>query len=154
MAEGAVNSVLADVSAGDLEAAMSASTMPVIVCDERTVVVRLVNSAAVALVGRPAAEMIGRSALDFLCDPEHVREAQAVLLSGAVDSFNGRRSVRRGDGRTVPVFVWTKTVRVDGRPHSLTLAVPDTEMGRLGRDPARGWRDLATVAVGSLDEGR
>lgn len=154
VADGIVRSDLSDVAANDMEAAMSASKLPVFVCDLRTVSIRLANTPAAALVGLTPAELIGRSALDFLSDPEHAQQAQTAFLSGAIDSLNGRRSIRCADGRAVPALVWTKDVQIDGMPHTLTLAVPDTELRRLGRDPARPWRDLATIAVGTLDESR
>lgn len=146
--------VLADVSSTEMAAAMSTSTIPLVVWDEPTLTILLVNAPAADLAGLTTAALTGRHATDLLCDPEPAEHAADALRSGALDAFTATRRLRRGDGRCIEALVWTRTVRVDSTPCGLTLAVPDGELARLGRDPNRAWRDLAAIAVGSLDEAR
>jgi DNA-binding CsgD family transcriptional regulator/PAS domain-containing protein len=124
---------------------------PLILRDEETNIVLLVNGALSGLLQLSADRIVGRSVTDFVQPAYEATAAAEALRSGAVDDLRARRRITRSDGSPVEVQVWTKTVLLTGRRCALTLLVTADDLPRLERDPVRPWRELAPIAVGTLD---
>jgi DNA-binding CsgD family transcriptional regulator len=111
----------------------------------------LVNPAFEELVDLPADQLVGRRLTEFVSPGNAVEATIAVLDRGIVDESRSRRTLRRGTGALVPVYVWARAVTVGGRRGALVFMLPVSQLGRAGRDPAAPWRSLATVVVGIAD---
>jgi DNA-binding CsgD family transcriptional regulator/PAS domain-containing protein len=134
----------------DLSRALQACDFALAVWDPENATVRLVNDAVAQLVGVPMNRLIGHRVDELFLPRTAVDSARAALLSGAVDEAKSRRQLLRPDGPAVDVTLWTRTVDVDGHRAGITLVVPDTDIPRLGRDPAQPWRDLTPIAIGTM----
>jgi PAS domain-containing protein/DNA-binding CsgD family transcriptional regulator len=135
----------------DLEAALKPCEFPVVVWDLRHGVVRLVNDAASAMFDRPAALLLGARTTDLLGPTAAVEQTLATLDAGVFDRVRSERVVKRRNDDGVTVQVWARVIDVDGERVGVSIFVPLDQIGRLGRDPAVPWRDLAPVAVGKAD---
>jgi PAS domain S-box-containing protein len=94
---------------------------------------------------------VGSKIVDLVGPRDAVETVVAVFSSGAVDDVRTERRIRSPAGDFVPVRVWSRAIELDGARVGVSLVVPVAEVGRLGRDPAAPWRDLAPVAVGTAD---
>jgi DNA-binding CsgD family transcriptional regulator/PAS domain-containing protein len=146
----------ADHAASDLLPAeiadgICAFHFPLVLRDELTGTILLANRAASRLIRTPVDQMVGRPASDFVQPAYEVAAASEALKRGAIEDLRARRRLNRSDGAPVEVLVWTKTMILDGRRCALTLLLPEEDLHRLERDPVKPWRDLAPIAVGTLD---
>jgi PAS domain S-box-containing protein len=135
----------------EMEKALRACDFPIIVWDLPSATMRLANDQAAEMLGLPLRQVLGRRATDFFSPKAAVEQSFATQSSGAVDFVEAKRDVRLPGGELVPVRLWAKVVDLDGDKQAVTVFVPVTQAGRLGRDPSRPWRDVAPVAVGFVD---
>lgn len=124
---------------------------PLVLRDELTGTILLANPAVSRLLQTPIDQIVGRLALDFVQPVYEVAAASEALKRGAIEDLRARRRLTRSDGASVEVLVWTKTMTLDGQRCALTLLVPEEDLPRLERDPVKPWRDLAPIAIGTLD---
>lgn len=139
-------------SGDEVRLALEGCNVPFFVWAAPDAIILLVNPSSEALVGLPADRVVGRRVTDFFSGPGNaVATTLAALESGFVDESRARRTLRRGTGTLVPVWVWSRAVTMDGRRGGVSLALPMAELGLAGRDPAAPWRSLATIVVGIAD---
>lgn len=131
-----------------LEPAMARCDFAIVVWDPSSGTVLLANRAAAELLGTELAALIGSQKFELLSPRDSVEKAAADLSAGVIDSFRARRE---RDGRTITT--WTRAIELDGRRVALSLAVPDDELGRLGRRATRTWPELALTVIGTVDRG-
>ena len=139
-------------SADEVRAALEGSDAPfaVWVAPKGTIV--LVSPRMVDLVGLPADQIVGRKIPEFFSGPGNaVATMLSAMESGFVDEGRSRRTLRCSTGTLLPVWVWSRTVTVDGCRGGISLALPMAEIGRAGRDPTAPWRSLCTIVVGVAD---
>jgi PAS domain S-box-containing protein len=142
---------MAEVSSAELDRRRMACDFPLFVWDPPQGVVRLTNQAAADLTGRALGDVIGLHLFDLVDPREAVEQVVAGLGSGVIDAVQTVRQIRRVDGSTVPVVIWSRVFDLDERRVVVSLVVPVNEIERLGRDQSMPWRDLASVAVGTAD---
>jgi DNA-binding CsgD family transcriptional regulator/PAS domain-containing protein len=142
--------IAARASSAEFARAVGACDFAVLVWELPDGVVALANDAASTLFETTLPNLVGTKNVDLLGPRDAVEGAFAALSSRAVENFRGDRHVSRPDGFT-PVRVWSRAVEMDQRLAAVSLYVPKGELGRLGRDPAAPWRDLAPVAIGTAD---
>jgi DNA-binding CsgD family transcriptional regulator/PAS domain-containing protein len=128
-----------------------ACDFPLLVWELPADVVRLANDAAAELFSLPLDRLVGSKGFDLGGPRPAVERTVAALDSGAVDDVLAERWIRGPDGQPVAVKVWSRILDLDGQRAAVSLMVPVSEAGRLGRDPAAPWRELAPVAVGTAD---
>lgn len=135
----------------DLGQALEACDFAVLIEKVPDGTVVLVNQEAAGLLGVPAERLIGRHSQELLSPVEAEEQMLAAFAAGVVDGVRARREVSRNGDELVPVTVWMRAIDLDGERVVVSLVVPVADVPRLGRDPAGPWRDLAPVAVGTLD---
>ncbi len=147
-----MESAAVEGSEEEVRLALEGSDAPFTVWTAPEGTIVLVSPRMEDLVGLPADRIIGRRLADFFSGPGNaVATMLAALESGVVDEGRSRRTLRRGTGTLVPVWVWSRTVTVDGCRGGISLALPMGELGRAGRDPTAPWRSLCTIVVGIAD---
>lgn len=117
-----------------LRDAISRTTIPLGLVNLIDRCVLFVNEAAAELFGRPQAELIGTDASLMAGgpDPEQGKQLLEALARGAIDSYHARRRIYRPSG-SVDVWVWTRTVAVEGGLVALAAAAPVDESDPTGR---------------------
>jgi DNA-binding CsgD family transcriptional regulator len=136
----------------DVRLALRGCNTPFFVFSVTDRTIWLTNPAGEELAGLPENQIVGRKVSDFLSGPgDAIASTLRVLESGVVDAARTRRTLRRGTGTLVPVYVWSRAVTVGGRRGAVGLVLPVSQVGLAGRDPAAPWRSLATVVVGVAD---
>ena len=135
-----------------LDEAIQACDFPIVIWELPEGVMRLANQPAADLLGVPIEELVGSRIIEMITPRHFVEVTQAAIGSMAVDSVQADRKVNRPDGTSTAVRVWSRTIQVNGLLCAIGLIVPLSEIGRLGRDPATPWRDLAPIAVGIIDK--
>jgi DNA-binding CsgD family transcriptional regulator len=138
-------------TADEVRGAMLACDFPLIVWQLPAGVIRLINDDAAALFGLPIVRLLGTPAWELIGPRDAVSRTIALFSSGDIDDLHAERWVQSGSGERVPVQVWTRAVELDGLRGAISLAIPDREVGRLGRDPLVPWRDLMSVGVADRD---
>ena len=124
---------------------------PLVVWDEKSGIILLVNEATSNLAGVPADTIVGRPITDFTESSQGAEKAADALRSGAVEDVRARRRMKGPGGESVEVLVWTKTLSLNGRRCALTLLATEQDLPSVERDPIRPWRELAPVVIGMLD---
>ena len=110
----------------------------------------LATPAAAQLLGVELSELIGRDPGEFISPRDGFDAAMAALVElAAVDGVRAQRRVVRPGGERIAVTSWARLVEVDGRRGVAAVLAPVGDLGRLGRDPAVPWRNLAAIAVGT-----
>jgi PAS domain-containing protein len=139
-------------SAAELGDAAAACDFPLFVWQLPAGVIHIVNPAAEALIGLPREKLIGHHVTEFLSPTGFVDTAVSALGSGAIRATLTKRELVGRPAGSPPVWVWTRGVEVaGGLRDAVTLVMPEAELGRLGHDPGRQWRQLADVVVGQAD---
>ena len=136
----------------DLDQAIQACDFAIAVVEYPAGIVRLANPHMADLWGIPVEKLVGRRVADLIQPRHFVETTQTAFGTMAVDSVQGDRRIRRADGSSIPVRFWSRAIRVNGLQMAISLVLPLAEIGRIGRDPAAPWRDLAPVAVGTMDD--
>jgi PAS domain S-box-containing protein len=141
--------VVASGTEAEFREALRISQLPFVVTDSSEAV-RLVNHAAAELLGTSVAEQIGRHGPDLLGPPDAVAAGRNALLSGAVSSMRSELHIYRPDGTTVPVWIWTRMIEIDGSRAAVSMLVPRDESLSLATE---AWRipDELDIAVGIAD---
>lgn len=149
---------LADRHGGPAEALPSAAVAatgavsPIVAWDLATLRILLANGAAADGSGYPLAELAGTVISDLVLPRGTFDPTVAALRSGAVDSVRGEFVLRGQDGTDQRLYAWTRTVDVEGARCAATLVLPPAAMRQLSDDPTRPWRELAPIALGTVDE--
>jgi DNA-binding CsgD family transcriptional regulator len=115
-------------------------------------VIRLANQAAADLAGVPLDEFVGTSLLDIVLPRDAVEAGVHGVVTGNFDGLRSQRRIVRRDGHDLPIWSWTRGIEVNGNLAAVSLWVPVSETGVLGRDPMRPWRDLVPIAIGIVDD--
>src|SRR4051794_33207418 len=137
-------------SSAEFERAMGACEFAVLIWHLPDGVVALANEAASRLFDSSLPELVGSKNVDLLGPRDAVEGAFAALSSRAVQNLRAERHISTTD-RLTPVWVWSRLVEIDQALAAVALYVPMAELGRLGRDPSAPWRELAPVAIGTVD---
>ena len=138
-------------TAAEMGSALTRCDFPLVVWSPSDGVIWLANQAAAELTGLSLAELVNSHIYDFI-EPTDAAQALAALLeAGTLNGLQSARDVLRKGLSAIPARLWTRVIELDGQRGAVTLLVPDAEVGRLGRDPSRPWRDLIPVAVGVTD---
>jgi DNA-binding CsgD family transcriptional regulator/PAS domain-containing protein len=135
-----------------LDEAVQSCDFPILVWELPDGIVRLANQPAADLLGVAVGALVGRRIIEMVTPRHFVEVTQAAIGAMAVDSVQADRWLKRPDGGSTAVRVWSRAVQVNGLRCAIGLIVPLSEIGRLGRDPATPWRDLAPIAVGIVDK--
>lgn len=141
----------AQTSPDELGRAVNACDFPLVVRDGQGII-RLANSQAAQLTGLPIDRLVGRPLEIFVEDRDFSRQLSANLGAGKVQAAQTNPDFVSPAGVVTPVWAYTRALVVGGVRLGVTLAVPKAEVGRLGRDPLRPWRELLPVAVGMADQ--
>jgi DNA-binding CsgD family transcriptional regulator len=105
------------------------------------------SGAAERLLCPDDGSLVGRNLEDFAADEP--TGALQLMVTGQVDGYEGRRSIRRGD-RTIPVTVWIRVVDGrEGRRFAQAKLLPDA--AALGEALRRPEGTTADAVVGSTD---
>jgi PAS domain S-box-containing protein len=115
-------------------------------------VIRLANQAAADLVGVSLEEFVGTSLLDRVLPRDAVDAGVQGVITGNFDGLRSQRRIVQRDGHEVPIWSWTRGLEVNGNLAAVSLWVPVSETGVLGRDPLRPWRDLVPIAIAIVDD--
>jgi PAS domain-containing protein len=145
--EGRVH-VLAQTRSEDLRTVLPQCEFPLLVWSPPEGDILLANEAAADLVDVPLRQLIGRVVFDFVAPRTAIERAAALLASGTADGLRSRRLLHRQTLGDVEVSIWSRPIELDGHNKVIALLVPEDELGKLGRDPATPWRDLAPIVVG------
>lgn len=135
----------------ELSNALEACDFPIIVWDLPAATVGMVNEPTEAMLGYPSHDLSGRKATEFLLPTLAVEHGFAAFRSGGADFIQARRDVRVSGGHITPTYVWAKSVELDDDKRVVSILIPAAEVGRLGRDPSRPWKDLAPIVIGIAD---
>jgi PAS domain S-box-containing protein len=139
------------VDSPELARALQHLDVPLIVYDDQGII-RLANQAAADLSGRSLDVLIGTPVTQFVSPVDAVEHTIADLISGRFDGFAATRSVTPLRGDPVLVYTLAHSIVMDGRRYGVALSIPQSELGRLGRNPLRFSVNLVPVAVGLADE--
>lgn len=148
---GLVLAPVPQASSEDLHLALNRCEFPVLVWSPPEGTILLANDAAAALVNVPLERLVGRQVYDFFTPRPAVEQLAAIIAAGDVDGLTGVRLLHPEEKEDVAIQFWTRVVELDGRRRSIALLLPQSEIPRLGRDPAAPWRDLMPIAVGVAD---
>jgi DNA-binding CsgD family transcriptional regulator/PAS domain-containing protein len=143
---------LPQANTADLHLALDRCEFPVLVWSPPEGTILLANDAAAALVNVPLERLVGRQVFDFFAPRPAVEQLAAIIAAGDVDGLTGVRQLHPEGLEDVAIQFWTRVIELDGRRQSIALLLPQSEVPRLGRDPAAPWRDLMPIAVGVADE--
>jgi PAS domain S-box-containing protein len=121
--------------------------LPLVVWGLPAGVVSIANEAAADLFGVPLDNLVGSKAGELAPPHQGAEMTAAGFSSGAIDAVRLERPIRGPGGRLVPARLWSRAVEMNGRRAAISLIVPVADVGRLGRDPAAAWRELAPVVV-------
>jgi PAS domain-containing protein/DNA-binding CsgD family transcriptional regulator len=136
----------------ELDGALTACDFPLVIWGTADGVVHLVNQKAADLLGLPVEHQIGRRVTDFAGPRDAIAAAAAVMASGGLDGLRAKRRLTRPNGEEIPYWVWSRVVELDGRRDVVSLCVPVAQVGRLGQDRSKPWRDLVPIAIGVTDD--
>ena len=143
--------ILAEGTPSEFEAALEASDLSLVVWSTTDGVIVMANHQTAHLAQMPLEEMIGMTVYDFAAVPEAARAETEALATGG-GGFFGARSLQDGSERDLPVFIWTRAVRVGDRVLAVALVVPESQAGRPGRDPLMQLRRLYPLTVGFMSD--
>jgi DNA-binding CsgD family transcriptional regulator/PAS domain-containing protein len=130
----------------------AAGDFPLFVWDLPDGIIRIVNPTAEALMELPHGQLTGRRITDFVAPAGIVEMAISALATGALSATLTKREVVGRASGPLPVWVWTRSVDVTADAGSaVSLVIPETDLGRLGMDPGRPWRQLGDVVIGLAD---
>jgi PAS domain S-box-containing protein len=141
--------VVASGTEAEFREALGLSQLPFVVTDNNEVI-RLANRATAELLGMSATELIGRPGPEFLGPSDAVAAGRNALLSGAVSSMRSELHVHRPDGTTVPIWIWTRMVEIDGSRAAVSILVPRQEAASPATEAWRMTEELE-IAVGIAD---
>ncbi len=143
---------MAQANSEDLHLALNRCEFPVLVWSPPEGTILLANDAAAALVNVPLERLVGRQVFDFLSPRPAVEQLAAIIAAGDIDGLTGARQLHPEGMEDIAVQFWTRVIELDGRRRGVALLLPQSEIPRLGRDPAAPWRDLMPIAVGVADD--
>lgn len=143
--------VVARVTRTELEQAVSGVDVPPVLAWDSSGTVRLANKAAAEMFGRSLAEIVGMR-LDELVGPtEEVARTLLEMTMGRFVAVHVHRTAHVRGGQELAVLATGRAIEVDGSLGGVTILVPETEPGRLGRHPLQAWIDVVPVALGFTD---
>jgi DNA-binding CsgD family transcriptional regulator/PAS domain-containing protein len=142
---------LPDLGAPELDEALQRCNFPLVIWDASRGVVALGNQAAADVLEIPLSELVGSRVVDLASPRAAVERTVDDIGSGILKGLRGNRELTLADRRHVGVQVWTRDIDLAGVAGAVTLVIPDTQIGLLGRDPTRPWRDLVPIAVALVD---
>jgi PAS domain S-box-containing protein len=142
------SSSFAGARTDELVPALARCDFPIVVWTADDGVFRLANEAMAELLGLPLRELIGQSVIDRFKPRQTAEAVVKEYAAGRLDMIASRRLLEREGQPDLPVRVWSRAFNLDGRAGAISLVVPASEIGRLGRDPQRPWRTLVPIAVG------
>ena len=116
-------------SGGRLASTVASSSLAAILVDVGTVRVLIASDAAGRLLRATLGDLVGRSLLEFAGQPEQVRDALTLLQTGAIESYQAPRVVRRFDGTTFHGRVWVRLAEDGGRPRFLIVFTDERASG-------------------------
>jgi DNA-binding CsgD family transcriptional regulator len=137
---------LASVAEADLSQAITNVEIPLFVWDDLGAI-QLANESAADLVGRSLGELEGTLLTDYASPADLVERAIASMVAGQFDRMASRRTLKHSEDYDVPVLATSKAIEVDGIRGGVTMFVRESELGRLGTNPALRV-DLVPVCVG------
>ena len=149
--ERAERGLVGKVDSAELARAISEVAFPPILAWDKAGVVRLANQAAADTLGRPLAQLVGTSLAEIASPAESVEHIVGDITAGRLVAAHTRRIVHVRGGEDRNVLAASRAIDVDGLRGGVTVLVPETESGRLGRDPSRSSLDLVPVAIGYTD---
>jgi PAS domain S-box-containing protein len=135
----------------ELDEALAACDFPLVVWEPPGTVC-MVNQAFEKLLGLARDQLIGCRLTNLFAPADAVGTTLATLSSGAVEGVRAKRQLLCANGRTISVWDWARRMELRDDVVCVSIDIPADEVGRLGRDPAAVWRDLAAVAVGAADD--
>ncbi len=139
------------VAGEELKQAVEGSALPPLITWDGEGTVRLANKAAAQMLGLQLDELVGRRLVDLAGPVEDIERTIADFNDGRFVGVHSHRSIHVGSGEDRLVLATSRAIRVDGLLGGVTIFVPASEVGGLGRDPRRTWLDLVPVAVGGTD---
>ena len=141
--------ILAEGTPSEFEAALAASAFPLVLWSTTDGAILMANQQAADLLAVPLEKLIGRTIYDFAGVPQWTRALAEALATGG-GGFFGRRQVQDASHQELAIYVWTRAVRVGEDVVAVSLVIPASQTGRLGRDPSRQLSRLYPVAVGAI----
>jgi DNA-binding CsgD family transcriptional regulator len=139
-------------SSEDLHLALHRCEFPVVVWSPPEGTILLANEAAAALVNVPLERLVGRRVFDFLSPRPVGEQLAAIIAAGDVDAVTGMRQLHPEGMEDIAIQFWTRVIELDARRRGVSLLLPQSEIPKIGRDPAAPWRDLMPIAVGVADD--
>ncbi|HTU36687.1 MAG TPA: LuxR C-terminal-related transcriptional regulator [Acidimicrobiales bacterium] len=142
-----------DVEMSDVREAVQRCDFPLIIWDATRGVIELANQSAADLVEMPLGDLVGSRLVNLASPREMVERTIDDIESGSFKGLRSERELTLPDKGEIGIQVWTRAIDLAGGPGGVTLIVPDSQIGSLGRDPSKPWRDLVPVAVALIDTG-
>ena len=143
--------LLAAASADEFQTAIENCPLPIWLWNEDDGHIRLANQTASTLTGIPLDELVGTPVVDRVDPPADFEKVKAALDAGIVEDYTAQRRLVRRGADPLPVYVWTRSIKLDGHRGGLTLFVPVADAAAFERDTTRPWRELSAVTVGTCD---
>jgi DNA-binding CsgD family transcriptional regulator len=139
------------VGAPELHDALHRCDFPLIIWGAARGVVELANQAAADLWEKPLRDFVGSRLIDLGSPRDAVERTIDDIASGSFKGLRSERELSLPDESAVDVQAWTRAIDLAGTPGAVTLIIPNSKVGTLGRDPTRPWRELVPIAVGLVD---
>ncbi|HSZ37414.1 MAG TPA: LuxR C-terminal-related transcriptional regulator [Acidimicrobiales bacterium] len=143
--------MVGQVAVDELRQAVAGVALPPLITWDRDGIIRLANNAAAETLGLPLDEVVGKSLVELAGPVEDIERTINDFNSGRFVGVHSHRSIHVGGSDDRLVLATSRAIRVDGLLGGVTVFVPESEVGGLGRDPRRTWLDLVPVAVGGTD---